>query len=118
MKSAAQTKKQPSKKSATVARDTTPLRRAKKGTPRVQAEPSRTVAEKTRRVQAEAPKTVAKEMPRVQAEARRTGTRRPLRTVWASAPARGEESQGRNGPRVVRPPPCLVPRGQAGAVAR
>jgi len=44
MKSAAQTTKQPSKKSATAARDTTPVRRAEKGTRRVQAEAPPTVS--------------------------------------------------------------------------
>ena len=59
MKSAAHTTKQPSKKSATAARDTTPVRRAEKGTRRVQAEAPRTVTKETRRVQAEAPPTVS-----------------------------------------------------------
>ena len=61
MKSAAQTTKQPSKKSAPAARDTTPVRRAEKGTRRVQAETPRTVTKETRPVQAEAPRTVSPE---------------------------------------------------------
>src|SRR5262245_62800237 len=60
-KSAAQTTKQPSKKSAPAARDTPPVRRAEKGTRRVQAETPRTVTKETRPVQAEAPRTASPE---------------------------------------------------------
>jgi hypothetical protein len=44
MKSATQTKRQPSKESAKASREATPVRRAEKPTPRVQAEAPRTAA--------------------------------------------------------------------------